>query len=197
MLTHRSVSRQHLQTFLAAKTVRPIHHPGGLVHDALVQACLDPEVLEVGYVDKAGPPQTEVDLGVITLLRQDGRHWLDVVPSRRLRSLDEHVRFESALRDLGLKPFTLNGDDILREPTFSSARAVWSHRSHRASFEMRLRIMRALADVVDMSLQELCATVPGPDSPILAVLSLACANALELDLRTHALGPNTRVRWRD
>lgn len=197
MLTHRSVARPHLQTFLAAKTARPIPHPGGLVHDALVQACLDPEVLEIGHIDKAGSPPAEVDLGVITLLRQDGPHWLDVVPSRRLRSLDEHARFESTLRGLGLKPFTLNGEDILREPTFSSVRAVWSHRNHRTSFEMRLGVMRALADVVDMSLQELCAAVPGPDSPILAVLSLACANALELDLRTHALGPNTRVRWRD
>lgn len=186
------------QTFISAKTVGPIPDAGGLVHDALIQSSLDPEVLQIGFLRPPQPPAAGLEEhGVVVLDRRDGRCYLDVVPARPVRSIRAYDDFEAAMAAHGLRALTLAGADIMREPRFGSSRAVWRYRGFRTGLEMRVRILRALADETSLELDELCAIVSGPQDPILSVFSMACANLVEIDLGTHAIGPHTRVRRRD
>lgn len=184
------------QIFRSAKTFEPIPHAGGLVHDALVQASLDPKVLEIGFLRQAGPPSAKVDVGAITVVRDDGAYFLDIVPARPLRSLDATDATEAALSEAGLRPLTLEGEDIMREPTFSAARAVWSYRRFSVAPAMRFYILAALEEDGPLTMHRLCTAVPGPQEPFLSILSLACADAVELDIRLQPLGSTTLVRSR-
>ena len=196
-LRHAIASRS--QTFLGAKSLRPIPHPGGLVGDALVQLSLDPDVFRLEFRRATQPEASGITrvFGVICVERRDGPHYLDVVPARRVRSIRTQAAFDDTMAALGLRPLTLTGEEIMREPRFRSARTVWQHRRFRTNFDTRYRIKRILADVIDMSLDELCSIVSGPQDPLLSVLSMACADLLEIDLESQAIGPATRVRWRE
>ncbi|ABE40878.1 hypothetical protein RPD_3655 [Rhodopseudomonas palustris BisB5] len=184
------------QVFVSAKTAEPIPHAGGLFHDALVQASLDPQVLEIGFLRQAGPASAAVDVAVVTVVRPDGRFYLDIAPARPLRSLAQTDALEGALSTHGLSRLTIAGEDIMREPSFTTARAVWAHRRFVVAPLMKFNILDALVEDGPATMRQLCSAVPGPQDPFLAVLSLACANLLELDIRSQPLGPGTVVRSR-
>lgn len=185
------------EVFDAAKTTCVVPHAGGLLHDALVQCSLDPAVFEISFLREAGPPSAEVELNVVTVLRRDGPFYLDIVPAMPLRSPAEHDRFGFAVAALGLKPLTMSGRDILQEPRFSSARAVWSQRRFNVRTDMRLRLLSALADEAHLTLDSLCRMVPGPEDPLASVLAMACADEVELDLLSGPLGGATKVSARE
>lgn len=187
--------RARAADFVSAKTSRPIPHAGGIVGDALLQATLDPDILEIGFVATAGTATLPMELDVVTLLTRKGWRYLDIEAARPLRSLSKTEAFEGALRELGIAPYTRTGADILKEPRFSTARAVWTYRHCSVSPDMRVRLLAALAEDGPMSLHHLCTLVPGPLDPFAAVLSLACSNELEIEL-TEPLGPTTIVRSR-
>jgi hypothetical protein len=182
--------------FQSAKTAVGIPHLGGLVHDALVQNTLAPEVRAIGYVGTATAGSREVNVTAITITRDDGSYHLDIVPARPLRSIvDDHLA-RQALCELGLVPIEVTAADIMKEPRFSSARAVWTYRRCAVSLEMRFKIQAALAEEGPLSLHHLCTLVQGPQDPFSCVLSLVCADALEIDLLPEPIGPSTIVRNR-
>jgi hypothetical protein len=182
--------------FQSAKTAVGIPHNGGLVHDALIQNTLAPEVRAIGYVGTATAGSREIDVAAITITRDDGRLRLDIVPARTLRSIvDDHL-VRQALCDLGLMSIEVTAADIMKEPRFSSARAVWTYRRCAVSIEMRFKIQAALAEEGPLSLHQLCTIVQGPQDPFSSVLSLVCADAVEIDLLHEPIGPSTIVRSR-
>jgi hypothetical protein len=187
--------RPRVADFVSAKTSRPIPHAVGLVADALLQASLNPEIIEISFLGTTGSAVRPIVLDVVTLLTRNGWRYLDIEVARPLRSLREADAFEQELRERGLAPYTLTGADIVKEPRFTTARAVWTYRRCAVSSDMRVRLLAALADDGPMSLHQLCTLVPGPLDPFAAVLSLACSNELEIDL-SGPLGPTTILRSR-
>jgi hypothetical protein len=182
--------------FQSAKTAEGIPHLGGLVHDALVQNTLAPAVRAIGYIGTATAGSREIDVAAITITRDDGRYHLDIVPARPLRSIvDDHLA-RQALCDLGLMSIEVTAADIMSEPRFSSARAVWTYRRCAVSLDMRMKIKMALAEEGPLSLHHLCTLVQGPEDPFSCVLSLACCDALQIDLLSEPIGPQTIIRSR-
>jgi hypothetical protein len=182
--------------FHSAKTAAGIPHAGGLVHDALVQNSLAPEVRALGYIGTATAGSREIDVAAITITRDDGRYHLDIVPARPLRSIEDDRLASEALRELGLMQIEVTASDIMAEPRFSSARAVWTYRRCAVSPEMRFKIQAALAEEGPLSLHHLCTLVQGPQDPFSCVLGLCCADILEIDLVPEPVGPRTMIRSR-
>jgi hypothetical protein len=182
--------------FNSAKTSAGIPHAGGLVHDALVQNSLAPDVRAIGYIGTAPAGTREIDVSAITVTRDDGRYHLDIVPARPLRSLRDDCLVNQALCDLGLMAIEVTAAEIMSEPRFSSARAVWTYRRCAVSLNMRTKIEAALAEEGPLSLHHLCTLVAGPQDPFSCVLSLACADVVEIDLLSEPIGPGTIIRSR-
>lgn len=183
--------------FSSAKTAAPIpaRHPA--LREALAIASLDPEVRAISHVatTNAGPAQV-VDVDAVVLTRIDGPYYLDVVPARRVRELDEEGLVLIALREMGLQQLVVSAEDLRTEPRRSNVRLVWSYRNQPIPVPLRLRILKALADEGPMELGRLLEMVSSDRDPSPAVMSLACSNLLELDLTSEPLGPSTMTRSR-
>lgn len=183
--------------FVSAKTTVAIPTPCALVRDALVQASLDPSVRAIEFLAQAWVGTTPVDLGAIIIVRDDGRFVLDVVPARPIREVEREDLALIALAELGLTPITLTTADIRREPRFANSNLVWNYRLHPVGISMRMRVLQALADDGPMTLSRLLSAVWSDRDPGPAVMALACADLIELDLVSRPLGPATTVRERE
>jgi hypothetical protein len=192
MPTTRNTS-QDARLFISAKTIGAIPTRCALQFDALVQATLDAAVRSIEFVASVWVEGTQVELDAIVLGREDGRYLLDVVPARPLRDFEREGLVLIALDRLALPSIVLNEADIRREPYFANSRLVWSYRMHGVGIAMRLRILQALAEESPMPLAQLLNTVQGDRDPAPAVMALACADIVELDLKSLPLGPTTLV----
>ncbi|MFK4381031.1 hypothetical protein [Bradyrhizobium sp. USDA 223] len=173
----------------------PARHPA--LREALAIASLDPAVRAISHVATAPAGTAQVvEVDAVVLTRLDGRFYLDVVPARRIRSLDEEGLALIALRELGVKQLIVTAEDLRAEPRRSNVSLVWSYKDRPVSLPLRLRILKALADEGPMELGRLLEMISSDADPSPAVMSLACANLLELDLTSEPLGPSTMVRYR-
>ncbi len=180
--------------FTSAKTVTAIPVRCPLVRDALVQASLDPAVRSIEFIASARVDQTPIDLGAIVLVRDDGRYLLDVVPARPLRDIEEEGLVLIAVAHLGLTPLVLTAAEIRREPRFANCNLTWAYRLHPVGVSLRLQILQVLADDGHMPLSRLLPAIRSDRDPGPAVLALACADLVELDLNSAPLGPQTIAR---
>lgn len=179
--------------FLSAKTSTAIPARCALLREALVQASLDPQVRSIEYVPSAVVAAEPVELDAIVLQRDDGRFVLDVVPARRVRDARNGGLAAAAIAELGLVPLTVTAQEIGREPRCANARLVWSCNGIRVPFDLRVRILQILTDDGPMRLGRLLATVRSERDPAPALMALACADIVELDLDSLPLGPMTLV----
>jgi hypothetical protein len=182
--------------FVSAKTSTAIPARCALVRDALVQASLDPAVRSIDFIASARVGATPVDLNATVIHRDDGRFYLDVVPVRPLRDVEDEGLALIALAELGLKPLVLTAADIKREPRFANSNLVWNYRMHPVGISMRMRVLQILADDGPMPLSRLLSAVWSDRDPSPAVMALACSDLIELDLVSRPLGPQTIVRAR-
>jgi hypothetical protein len=182
--------------FVSAKTPTAIPARCALVRDALVQASLDPAVRSIDFIPTARVGSTPVDLNATVIHRDDGRFYLDVVAARPLRDVEDEGLALIALQNLGLAAITLTAADIQREPRFANSRLVWSYREHPVGIGLRMHILQILADDGPMALARLLSAVRSERDPSPAVMGLACADLLELDLFSQPLGPATIARIR-
>jgi len=191
---HARVSAESL--FVSAKTRTAIPARHDLVREALVQASLDPVVRAIEFVPAARVREEPVALNAVVIVRDDGRHVLDVVAARPIRDVENEGLALIALDRLGLPLLTITEEDIRSEPRFANSRLVWRYRAYPVGIAQRMRILTVLGDDGPMTLGCLLRRVRGPRDPSLAVMALACADMLELDLITEPLGPTTIVRCR-
>jgi hypothetical protein len=77
----------------------------GALRAGLIQASLDAEIRPIDPVATAHVASVPVELDVAVLHRDDGRFYLDIVPARRLRDLEDEGLLQIGVRDLGLAPF--------------------------------------------------------------------------------------------
>jgi hypothetical protein len=180
-------------SFASAKCHAAIPRAEGLVRDALVQATLDPSVRAIDYRPTAVlSSATVVPLDAIILERDDGAFHLDIVAARPLRTIEDEGLFLIALEQLGLSSLVLSSAEIMRQPRFSSSRAVWRCRNHPVPFAFRLRVLELL-DAGPVSLGRLLKRLGAEADGGAAVLAMACANQVALDLSEATLGPDTQV----
>jgi hypothetical protein len=195
-MLNRKAARGRPDLFVSAKTTTAIPARCPLVREALVQASLDPQVRSIGYVASAVVASQSVELGAIVLHRDDGRFVLDVVPARRVRDLEDEGLTLIAIADLGMATLVVTADDIRREPRYANARLVWSYNGVSVPIGLRMRILQVLLDDGPLQLGRLLQSIRTDRDPTRAVMALACADLLELDLLTAPLGPMTVVRCR-
>lgn len=196
MFTRKPALPGHPDLFVSAKTASPVRARHPALRVALVQSSLDPAVRSISHVPSAVVASAPVELDAVVLTRDDGRFHLDCVPARRLRELDEEGLFQLALRDLGLGTLTMTADDLRREPLRSNRDLVWSYNGRPVPIDLRVRILQILVDDGPMALDRLLRSVVSAHDPAAAVLALACANLLELDLTSGPIGLSTTVRSR-
>jgi hypothetical protein len=182
--------------FVSAKTSVAIPAACPLVRDALIQATLDPSVRTIEFLAQARVGATQVDLGAIIIVRDDGRFVLDVVAARPVRDVEQEGLALIAYSRLGLSQITLTAADIKREPRFANSRLVWSYRLAPVGISMRMAILQVLADDGPMALSRLLSSLRSDWDPNPAILALACSDLVELDLISRPLGPQTIARVR-
>lgn len=191
-----NVHLEHAYFFESAKCILPIGcDRSGIVHDLLIQLTPDPEVWSIEFLDRVEVGNEFLRVGAIVIDTATHRFLLDFEPIQIVRSTDEYRLFQRAVAGLGLFAVEVTGSQILKEPRFSTSRAVWSHRRIAVPAAMRLVLVGALAEDGPLTLHELCSRVPGPMDPVGAICSLACAGAFEFDL-AEGLLPTTVVRCR-
>jgi hypothetical protein len=182
--------------FVSAKTAAaiPARHPA--LRDALIQASLDPQVCCIAYVASASIASKEVELDAVVVQRDEGRVLRDIVAAWRICDVEEQGFVQIALTELGLKQIVLTVEEIEREPRCGNARLVWSYRKSPVSVGLRMRILQTRLDDGPMPLGDLLKSIRSERDPAPAVMALACADLLNLDLVSQPLGPATVVRYR-
>jgi hypothetical protein len=182
--------------FVSAKTSTaiPARHP--LVRDALVQSSLDPQVRSLEFIQTATVEAAQVTLKAITIIRDDGRFYLDVVEARPVRDVETEGLALIALDRLGLARLTLTGADIKKEPRFANAKAVWFYRLHPVGISMRMKVLTLLHEDGPLPLGCLLKRIAAARDPAPAVMAMACSDLIEIDLVSRPLGPLTIVRSR-
>jgi|SRR5665213_312054 len=188
--------RPRTDLFVSVKTQCAIPARNPALREALVQTTLDPHARSIDFLASADVASEPVAIDAVVVVRDDGRFHLDVVPARKLRDLDDEGLVQIALRELGLKALTVTADDIRRQPRSANARLVWSYHGTPVSIGLRMRIMQTLADDGPMTFGRLLKSVRADRDPSNAVMAMACADLLELDLLSEPLGPTTTVRSR-
>jgi hypothetical protein len=181
--------------FVSAKTANaiPARHPA--LRDALIQASLDPQVRSIAYVASTSVASGQVELNAVVMQRDGGRFLLDVVPARRIRDVGEKGLGQIVLSDLGLKQIILTAEEICREPRYTNARLVWSYRDIPVPVGLRMRILQMLLDEGPTPLGELLECIRSERDPAPAVMALACADLVYLDLALQPLSPTTAVGY--
>jgi hypothetical protein len=187
--------RNALSVFHSPKSAFPIENPGeGMMRDVLVQLSLDPRVRRMGVLEMTSDDCRRQAFRAVTIDRMDGRYVIDVEHCRPVRPADEDAVVGRAIAELGFRTLRITGEEIMREPRFSCARAIWSYRRVRVGVAMGMELARVLDDG-PLTLGELYSLVPGPEDPVGAVFSLVCADVIELDLNEWC-GRSTVVRSR-
>jgi hypothetical protein len=190
MLSPRD-AQANTELFVSAKTATAIPTPCPMLRDALIQASLDPLVRSIEFVASARVGSETVRLDALVLVRNDGRHLLEVVPARAVRDVEEEGLALIALDELGLPTITLTAAEVQREPRLANSRLVWNYRLHPVGIGLRMRILTILTDEGPMSLSRLLPQIRSDRDPSPAIMAMACANLIELDLVSGPLGPAT------
>lgn len=191
---NRKTAQGRPDLFVSAKTAIPARHPA--LRDALIQASLDPQVRSISYVASACVASEQVELEAVVVQRNDCRYLLDIVPARRVRDLEDEGLVQIALAKLALKPLTLTAEEIRREPRYANSRLVLSYNGIAVPLGLRMRTLQILLDDGPMPLGQLLKSIRSDRDPTAAVMALACADLLSLDLVSQPLGPGTITRSR-
>lgn len=186
------VHRRIPVVFHSPKASGPILHAGPTSQDLLIQASLDYEVVSITYVHslpfagravRIAAPRFDTDGGAYVALVNGGH------PDRE----PDDVLVRAAIAAAGLEARSIAPDDVSCEPLATTARVIWRQRHLAVDPGMRLGLRAAFAFETSMTVHELCERVPGPRDPCFAIMSLACAGELHLDL-SQGFDRNTVVR---
>jgi hypothetical protein len=181
--------------FVSVKTAGAIPVLSPAIGDALVLASLDAKVRSIGFIAAAHRGKEHVDLDVVVVQRGDRLFFMDVVAARRIRDLEDEGLALIALEEFELSPWKISAQTLRREPRYSNNKFVWRYNRHRVPTGLRKRILQVL-DQQPMQLGHLLKRVGGDHGTCPAILSLACADLLELDIASRPLDRMTIVRRR-
>lgn len=180
--------------FVSAKTAGAIPVLSPAIGDALVLASLDAKVRSIGFIASARRGKEHVDLDVVVVQRGDRLFFMDVVPARRIRDLEDEGLALIALEEFELSPWIILAQTLRREPRYSNNQFVWQYNRHRVPTGLRKRILQVLDR--PMQLELLLKKVGSDHNPCPAIMNLACSDLLEIDLASHPIDRTTMVRSR-
>lgn len=183
------------EQFTSAKTsvAIPIRHPA--IRDVLVQLSLDATIRSIDYIASASVGSDQVDLDAIVVQGESGRVLLDIIQARPIRDLEIEGLVLIALGELNLPTWVITSEDVRREPRFSNSRLVWLYNGHHVPLDLRFQILELLSER-PINLGQLLQGIQGGSVGSRAVMALACADLIEIDLESQPLGPTTIVRSR-
>lgn len=182
--------------FVAAKTLgRRIPADTAMALQALVQASLDPGVVEINFIEFAKVRGIEVPLRSIVLVRADSQWLLDLVGAEPVQDIDQAGLRLLAIECLGIPTLTATHADLNSAPKASNCASVWACRRLQVAPDDRIRILHHLEESPTAPLIDVAATVRSGEG-VAAVFALACADLVELDLVSAPVGPSTAVARR-
>jgi hypothetical protein len=191
-----SKSRSGIPPFIAAKTSgRRIPVRSAIALRALVQASLDPAVVEIDFIESAKVRGIEVPVRSIVLVRADGPWLLDLVDARPPLDIDQAGLHLLAIESLGIPTLTQTHADLDKRPRASNCDLVWACRRRKVAPDDRILILRRLEESAAFPLIEVASVVRTGDG-VATVFALACENLVELDLVSAPVGPSTAVALR-
>jgi hypothetical protein len=162
---------------------------------ALVQASLDPSVVEIDFIKSARVSGIEVPVRSIVLVRADGAWLLDLVDAEPPQDIDQAGLRLLAIESLGIPTLTLTHADLNREPRASNCGLIWACRRRRVAPDVRIRILHLFEESAVSPLIEVASAARIGDG-VASIFALACENLLELDLVSAPVGPSTAVALR-
>lgn len=182
--------------FMSPKCRSPVPDRGGIGHDLLVQLSLDPEISEIGHLDQVAMDDLLVDVDAITIRRDDGVCFaIDCEGLRRGGDSVDDALVWVAAGMMGFERLPVTRADVMAEPGFANARAVWSYRDCTIDPRMKFEIVTLLHEDGPLRFHEVCQRVPGPRDPVATIFAMCCANLIEIDLG-EMLDQHTFVRAR-
>lgn len=167
-----------------------------LHRDLVVQSVLDGTVRSIEFMNEVRFRNRSIPVASIVVRRDDGHFMFDVVGFRPDRNPDEEEILRFGLQEQGVQVLEVSPEDVRCEPRHSNARQVWRHRHARPTSRERERVLDALAEDGPRSLRELERTCHLNSYVREIVSALACNDALEIDINSRPLGPDTIVRPR-
>jgi hypothetical protein len=191
-----SPAERGLEYFEAAKTISPIPIVAPLVREALIQFSLDPAVRAIDLMPQL-PVRSDDEIRGIILVGETSRALLDFPELAPARQSDD--------RALTLLPQHENGPPVIRrvtaaalrrEPRAGNCRMVWACRHRRVVVDDRIRVLELLNEEGPLPLTRVAGEMCFARGVISAVLAMACADLVEIELERAPLGPKTVVRMR-
>jgi len=184
--------------FESAKTLHPIPSPSEAHYQAMVQATLDGNILQIepGPAITLGTGQSVQQHQTTALISTDAsRTALYVVsPGDKHPEPQEIEEASERLRTCGCAYRVLTAAEIRREPLYSNSKLVWECRSQRVAAGDRIRILHVLTENGPLPLIETASAALRTSDAIAVVLALACQGVVEVDLAAGPLGPETQIR---
>ncbi|QOZ51577.1 hypothetical protein [Bradyrhizobium sp. CCBAU 53338] len=178
------------------KTKTAIPVPDTVRRDLVIQTALDPHVRSIQFMHQVVHGGRAVTVGSIIVHRDDGDYMMEVVGPSPLRTPADDETVDRGLTARGIRRREIAREDIRSEPRFGNARRIWECRNDRHSARDRHRILETLGERGPQTVGELDRLVVTESGALSVVCTLACENALELDIDNHQLGPKTLVRPR-
>ncbi len=162
----------------------------------LVQNVLDPAVNSIRHLPSAQFQGAAIAVDAVVVERDGKRIALDVPEARQPRNMDDDALVLLALAGLDIEVAQVSLDEIRREPMHTNCGIVWAYRMRAVPFALRIQILHMLAEDGPLRLFDLLRSIRSQHDVSGAVLSLACADAIELELAAGHLGPDTKVSIR-
>jgi hypothetical protein len=168
-------------TFFSAKTNGPVPVENDLVHQALVQATLDPCVDVIEYVPEVRSGRSKVKLDAIVIVKQNGRFALDASPDLPLAVSNE------VLEKVGLTRLFLKAAEIRRAPRANNALRIWSMHNFRVPVFARMQILAILEESADAPIATILRALSNDFDGQAALFSLLCSNVIVVDIEATDL----------
>jgi hypothetical protein len=189
----QSRSREY---FTSAKTLAPIPVAAPLIRDALIQSTLDADVRRIDFISTVPVRDEIVRLDSIVLIGADGAVLLEFPEIDPARDIDETGLALLAIEHLALPTRRVTAAEIRSEPRASNSRMVWACRHRPVIVDDRIRVLDLLAEEGPVPLSRAAGVMRFSRGAISAVLTLVCADLIEIELSETPLVPETIVRRR-
>lgn len=183
---------EHFCTFHSVKTIKAVPANNLAIRDALIHLTLDHTVVAIDYFEEIVSGNVRIRADSIFARNASGRHLLEILPSKRPTQQVIEVT-----QGMGIRRWTMTDAEIAAEPRHGNEREIWRHAGRTVPVHMRMQILAELRKRGAVGMDELLASLVGFSSNREAILALACAGIVRIDLNAGPLGPRTLVSYGD